>query len=314
MYVYNEELRAAAEQVARQNHLKRVDEELKRQREELALKVGELKSEKEKEQADVDKLEGRTLAAFFASVTGKKAEKLQKEKSEAYAAAARYESAVYELESVEQRLRQIRSEIAALNGCKQRYDRIYSECLSRIKMSNSPESERIFDLESEVAAAKNRKKEVDEALREGKRAYEIACEALRHLDSAKSWNNWDLWGGGGMITHFEKHDHLDAAQSSVEYLQAQLRRFKSELADVDIRADMQVSIDGFLRFADYFFDGIFADLAVGERIDEGISRINSTKREITRAIDKLEEIKRSCSRREKTAADSIRAIVEGSGS
>lgn len=314
MYVYNEELRAAAEQVARQNHLKCVDEELKRQREELALKVGELKSEKEKEQADVDKLEGRTLAAFFASVTGKKAEKLQKEKSEAYAAAARYESAVYELESVEQRLRQIRPEIAALNGCKQRYDRIYSECLSRIKMSNSPESERIFDLESEVAAAKNRKKEVDEALREGKRAYEIACEALRHLDSAKSWNNWDLWGGGGMITHFEKHDHLDAAQSSVEYLQAQLLRFKSELADVDIRADMQVSIDGFLRFADYFFDGIFADLAVGERIDEGISRINSTKHEITRAIDKLEEIKRSCSRREKTAADSIRAIVEGSGS
>jgi len=31
---------------------------------------------------------------------------------------------------------------------------------------------------------------------------------------------------------------------------------------------MQVNVDGFLRFADYFFDGLFADWAVLDRINQ----------------------------------------------
>ena len=63
-----------------------------------------------------------------------------------------------------------------------------------------------------------------------------------------------------------KHSRLDDAQESVEYLQSQLRAFRTELADVTISADFQVNIDGFLRFADYVFDGIFADWAVLDRL------------------------------------------------
>lgn len=54
----------------------------------------------------------------------------------------------------------------------------------------------------------------------------------------------------------------------MEYLQSQLRAFRTELADVTISADFQVNIDGFLRFADYVFDGIFADWAVLDRINQ----------------------------------------------
>ena len=113
-----------------------------------------------------------------------------------------------------------------------------------------------------------------------------------------------------MFTHFEKHGHLDSAQSSVEYLQAQLSRFNAELADVQISAELNVKIDGFMRFADYFFDGIFADLAVGDRIDEGIRRINNVKNEITRAINRLEEMLVNAERRERDAKEKIKAIVE----
>ena len=42
----------------------------------------------------------------------------------------------------------------------------------------------------------------------------------------------------------------------IEDLQEKLRRFRTELADVDMenRANLQVNIQGFLRFADYDFD------------------------------------------------------------
>ena len=74
--------------------------------------------------------------------------------------------------------------------------------------------------------------------------------------------------GGGLIADLAKHSRLDDAQASVEYLQSQLRAFRTELADVTISADFQVNIDGFLRVADYVFDGIFADWAVLDRINQ----------------------------------------------
>ena len=40
------------------------------------------------------------------------------------------------------------------------------------------------------------------------------------------------------------------------------RRFKTELADVEITADLQITVDGFLKFADFFFDGLFTDLSL----------------------------------------------------
>lgn len=312
MYANNDELVLILEQIERQKHLKSVQTELMKQREELSVRVGEAQMQMESERADVEKLEGRTVAAFFASVIGKKEEKLQKERAEAYAASARYESLCCELDAVKSRIGEIRKELGVLSGCENRYKKLYAIRLESVKNSNSPEAERIFALEKELGKVRERKKEIEEALFEGKRAKDIAYEALNHLKSAKNWNTFDLIGGGGMFTHFEKHDHLDSAQSSVEFLQAQLSRFKAELADVEINADMNVRIDGFMRFADYFFDGIFADLAVGDRIDEGISRVSNTKYEIDRAIEKLGEIKSGVEKRETILSENIKKIVEGS--
>ena len=104
---------------------------------------------------------------------------------------------------------------------------------------------------------------MQEALIAGNAALSCADQILFQLNSAEGWGTWDLVGGG-LLSDLAKHSHLDQAQASVETLQSQLRRFKTELADVTINADIQVSIDGFLRVADYSFDGIFADWAVLE--------------------------------------------------
>ena len=84
-----------------------------------------------------------------------------------------------------------------------------------------------------------------------------------------------------------KHGHLDEAQNLVSELQGKLSRFKTELADIQISANMQVNIDGFLRFADFFFDGLFADWAVGDRISQSQSSVSNTKDQINRMLDKL---------------------------
>ena len=108
-----------------------------------------------------------------------------------------------------------------------------------------------------------------------------------------------MFGGGGLITHVAKYGHLDDAQELVETLQDKLRSFKTELADVAINTDTQVNIDGFLRFADYFFDGLLADCAVAERINTSMSSVQKTKSQIGHLIDELTKMKESAEQNEK---------------
>ena len=74
----------------------------------------------------------------------------------------------------------------------------------------------------------------------------------------------------------------------METLQTQLRRFKTELADVTIDAEIRVTIDGFLRVADYFFDGIFADWAVLDQIQQSQEQVHQTKSQISSVLDRLQ--------------------------
>ena len=57
-----------------------------------------------------------------------------------------------------------------------------------------------------------------------------------------------------------------------------------------------MNIDGFLRFADYFFDGLFADWAVGDKISQSLSSVSNTKSEINRMLDKLNEMEKAADR------------------
>ena len=92
-----------------------------------------------------------------------------------------------------------------------------------------------------------------------------------------------------MLSDIAKHDHLDAAQAKINRLQVELRTFKTELADVQIHADIQVQIEECLKFADFFFDGLFADWAVMDEIEESISTVKNTRNEIMSVLSKLED-------------------------
>ena len=262
-----------------------------------------------KEQEDVDKLEGRSLAAYFYNIIGKKNEKLDKEREEAYAARVKLDAAERELAAVKSETASIRSRLGELSGCENAYSRALQSRREEIKASSTPEAEELLRLEGEIAHAESQQKEIGEAILAGNAAYAIAEKILSELDSADGWNTWDMFGGGGLITHMAKHEHLDDAQELVETLQDKLRSFKTELADVSITADMQVNIDGFLRFADYFLDGLFADWAVADRISESMSSVQKTKSQIGHLVDKLTKMKEDAERSEKRLRERADALV-----
>lgn len=292
MAYYNEQLQLLQQQIVQKRREESKLKELNKQREVLKTRVSEFQKNKLEQQADVDQLEGHSLAAFFYAVIGKKEERLDKEREEAYAAKVKYDVAARELSAIEEDILRREAEVNRLKGSKQQYERLLRNKAEEIKNTGSVEAEEIFQAEERIAYIENQLKEINEALAAGEKALSITNRVLSNLDSAEGWGTWDLLGGG-MISGMAKHSHLDEAQKLVEDLQVQLRRFKTELTDVTIDADIKVSIDGFLYFADYFFDGLFADWAVLDKINQSQTKVKDTKTQIERVMYHLKSISSS---------------------
>ncbi|MBQ5642486.1 MAG: hypothetical protein IIV13_01870 [Bacteroidaceae bacterium] len=250
-----------------------------------------------KEQEDVEKLEGRSLANYFFQVVGKLDEKLDQERREAYAAKVKMDAAERELAGIEADISEIQTQLNEIRVAEVQYKEELEKKRAMLKASGTAAADQIIEIEQKIAALEAQKQEIKEAISAGYSARSTADRILSELESADGWNTWDMFGGGGIITHMAKHSHLDEAQDLVSDLQSKLRRFKTELADIQITANMQVNIDGFLRFADYFFDGLFADWAVGDKISQSMNSVSSTKSQISRTLDKLNSMEQAADRR-----------------
>lgn len=286
---YDDQLRQLQAQCARKKRLEATAAELRTQQSTYTARAQELEQSFREEQADVDRLEGRSLSAFFYNVIGKMDEKLTLEKQEAYAARVKYDAVARELAGIEEDLRRCEAELDTLRDCEKRYAAVLQEKTQAVKAAGGAAAAHILRLEERAAYLESQRRELEEAYAAGQDALSTIEQIEDSLSSAEGWGTWDLVGGG-LIADLAKHSHLDEAQASVEFLQSQLRRFKTELADVTIDSDFQISIDGFLRVADYLFDGIFADWAVLDRIHQSQGQVQNTKTQIYRVLNYLQTL------------------------
>ena len=289
----HDDLFALQQKVAQKPLLESKLYELHTQRRQYDNQVISLRVASRKEQEDVEKLEGRSLANYFYQVIGKLDDKLDQERKEAYAAKVKLDAAERELAGIESDIKGIQEQITDVLVAEARYKDALELKRRQLKDSGTHVADQILSMEERIAALQAQKQEIKEAISAGYSARSTADRILSELEDADGWNTWDILGGGGIITHMAKHSHLDEAQDLVQELQSQLRRFKTELADIQISANMQVNIDGFLRFADYFFDGLFADWAVGDKISQSLSSVSNTKSEINRMLDKLNDMEKA---------------------
>lgn len=272
--------------VAEKHSLEAKQRELHSQRERLQDRVQELEKIMEKEQLDVERMERTSLSSVFYAVLGKKEKVLDREKAEAYAAKLKYDSAVQQLQQVEEDLARVDTQLREIADCQRQYEQLLKEKTAAVKASGSLEAQHLFQIEREIIGQENQRREIQEAMLAGYRALNAAHDVLSSLDSAKNWGTFDLLGGG-FVTDLVKHNRLGEAQYKVEQLQEELRHFKTELVDVRVDADMKVNVEGFLRFADYFFDGLFVDWAVLDKIKQSQAEVQNTIGQIEDVLEGL---------------------------
>ena len=306
---YSKQLLELQVQIAEKEHVETKLQNLRDQRDNLESTVGRLKWEKSIEDADVEKLKGGSLLRFLLQATGSYDKKLDKEQQEAYEAAVRYDAAVSELKAVEQDIRHCETDLACIRRREREYEALLQERKDALLQSDSYASKEIKRLQDIIACESARKKELQEAIDAGNRAKGIADQVEGYLSEASGWGTFDIFGGG-FLSDLAKHDNIEQAQKLIESLQVQLRRFNTELADINQRIDASpVVIDSFTRFADFFFDDIFSSIAVKNKIDASIGSINQTRSQIERMLERLQTMLCSTEQNIKNAEFALENIV-----
>ena len=130
--------------------------------------------------------------------------------------------------------------------------------------------------------------EINEAYAAGERALDSLYAAQDYLRSAGNWGIFDMLGGG-FISTMAKRSKMRDANACMEQAQYDLQRFQQELRDVTSIPGLYLEMDDFLGFADYFFDGLLADLLVQSRIREAQEKVDTAIEQVHLALAKLDE-------------------------
>lgn len=287
----NSRLEELLQKKNRYNKITSMVNALKKQQEEQEKTAYYLKIELDKEQSDVDKLEGKNLTSLFMKVLGSKEKQLDKERQEFLSVKLKYDEAVYQIEDTKNQIRSLLSERSDLSSSEREYEELLAEKQRMVFEDNSEISGAKSRLEQEILNCKAVIKELDEAICEGKKVVTIIDKTMGSLDSAEGWGVWDTFAGGGLVSSLVKHSHIDDAKRFVRDMQRQISKFKIELTDVNMTAKVEIDIDGFVKFSDFFFDGLIADWVVQSRIEKSISSVREVKRQINLALGKLMDMR-----------------------
>ncbi len=286
----NAQLEKAQQGKARLN---KIDGMLKEFQEELNVLKQREKEFKEiliRENYDVEKLEQGSIMGFFYSLTGKLAEKLEKEKREALSAKLKYEQTLEDIIDIESAIEKLTSERTNYQESKNEYEKLYSQKKRMLLEENGAYAQEIMDLTERVNHLRINIKEIDEALEVGQEALQHMENALGYLSKAQGWGTFDLLGGG-LVADLAKHSHLDSARGEVAEAQLALHHFQAELADIQITAEMKINIQGFITFADFFFDGIISDWFVQTRINDSKASVEEATDQVAAILSRLEAMK-----------------------
>ena len=127
----------------------------------------------------------------------------------------------------------------------------------------------------------------------------VRDQMIGQLDSAAGWGTWDILGGG-MLATMAKHGRMNDAQNAAFQARQAISRFRTELADVSQLRVPDLQVGEFTSFADYFFDGLFVDLYIQDKI--GTAR-RSAEETAAQVEDLLSQLRRERDRTAERAAE-----------
>ncbi|QAY69204.1 hypothetical protein [Xylanimonas protaetiae] len=236
---------------------------------------------------DVVKLEHLSPTRIWASLRGDHAERLDRERAEEQA--ARYAVGVAEarVAAAERELVALDAELHASRDVDARRAAALRALEDWVRAHGGAAAADLDALLREAARVAAERKEVAEAQAAGQRAFASLQAAWDELRSAGGWATYDTFLGGGMMGDLVKRSKMDKAADLMRRADLDLRQLSTELGDVGRAGVGTIGVDSLTGTLDFWFDNIFSDWAVKNRIDEAGGRVEAAVRGVMAVLDGL---------------------------
>ena len=266
----------------------------------------------QREERDVERLESFSPTRIWAGLTGRRDTDLDRE-------AAERDAARYALAEVQARLATARwdadafaDQVRGLGDVEGRYRSALAAKDAWVRDHDPASGERLATLAEERGGLEAEDHELAEAHAAGCRARDSLLEADRLLGSAGGWSTWDTFGGGGLVTDMMKYGRIDEATAQLRRADEALHAFSRELADVRMAAVRGVEVGEMTRMFDVWFDNIFSDWAVRDRIRDAAERTGRAIAAVDAALHDISARGRLVQARvAEIAAEQERVLLDG---
>jgi hypothetical protein len=286
----HQHLTDAKERLLRRDRLRGLLEQARNELERQKGRLEALEEQVRSEARDVERLEGLSLAALVHSVLGDRTRRTIEERDELLEATLKRDQCRDGVRALREEIAGLRSELKKMGDPETDYRRLLAEKEDRIRQSGGPAAEELLDLTDELGHCRAQLAELQQAIDAGNTAAHHLQGVITALQSAGNWGVWDALGGG-LISTAVKHSRIDDAREAAHRAEHWLGRFRRELSDVALRVDdgWDVEMSGFTRFADYFFDGLIADLFVQSKVRRSQESAARALRQVRETVEMLRE-------------------------
>lgn len=289
---YQEQLRQTKMNILALEKLKKQQQALEMQLNLTKQDVQKYEQELENGRIKLNKLEGFSFINLYRNLTGQQQE-LKEERLERLVKA--------ELKLIEAQLMyedlndDLIDTIYKINSINEDYLLLQIKDLEHkiqvYYMEHHPEiAAEVDELEHQQLVVQQLLVEIHEAISAGKEAKRKLADAAKALRSAKNYSTWDMFGGGLIATAL-KHQEIDKSKASVHRAQIALQRFQNELLDIQEMKHntLQIDTDGFVKFADYFFDDIFSAWSIHSKISTSTNQIARVLDDVSNTLLSLQQ-------------------------
>jgi len=309
--IIDQALDASREALVKLKYDKKRLGELNRQCSQLEGKRQSAFKQLEKENKDVERIAGVSLQSFVATLLNNRTEKLEKEEYEAIEAKRRYDAIAYELEELKADVEHLNSTLKKEKEVEKAYKDAYEQKKNFIILDNPKIWEAVQQIELRNASIDSDIKEINEAISASRVVLKSTKSAISELKDAKNLGVLDMVGGGLLVT-MAKRNHMSQAQAIINDLNISLKRFSKELKDVNMDMIGHIDIENYMSLGDYFFDGLFMDIMVQNKIDEALKRVQNLNNNVESVQQDLVTFKADKKAEKNRVSDEMDAIIVGS--
>ena len=254
----------------------------------LEAKVREKKVALDKENYDVEKLEGLSIEGFIHLIKGTLIDKLDKEEREAMIAKNQYEFACQELEVCFKEIILYRERIKDKFVVERDYLEFIKVQEAKMLNMNSSDAIQVKNLMDTVYYNTEIIREIEEAIEAGnalKKAFECIIESL---EKAEDLGIIDILENGLLVSDCG-HEDVKNTNEQLVLIQQQIRRYHIEVLDVLGICDVSIDNSRLLMFSDCFLERVITGEVVSDKIVSAMDLIREMLRHMEESITLLKE-------------------------